>query len=257
MDIEDVKLFLFDLDGTVYLGDKLIEGSAKFLSSLKSKGRKVVFLTNNSSKSAEEYVNKLNGMGIDCGKDDIFSSADVAYELLNEKFKGKRVFVLGTEALRQSLLKRGVIVTDNDPQVVLLGYDTELTYKKLCIAVTAIAQGATYICTHSDINCPASPVFLPDAGSMIKLIGTSTGKYPEYDCGKPYTLMGNSIKQRFALKENEIAMVGDRLYTDIRFGLTNGFYTILTFSGETTKKDYEKFGERVNMEVNKIADIPV
>lgn len=250
--IKDIKLFLLDLDGTVYLGDRLIEGASEFIEAVRERGRRVVFLTNNSSRSRRQYIEKLTGMGIECGAEDVYISSDAALKLLVERYGGKRVFVLGTQSLTDFFSEGGVNITERDPEVVVVGYDTELTYRKLCTATTALRRGAAYIVTHSDINCPAYPEFVPDAGSIIALIGESTGRRPQFDCGKPYVFMGESISERYGFVKEEVAMVGDRLYTDIKFGLNNGFFTVLTLSGETDAEAYERSGLEADLVVESI-----
>lgn len=253
----DVKLYLLDMDGTVYIGGRPIEGAKEKIGEIRSKGKKLCFLTNNSSRTPEEYVGKLSAMGIDIGRGEIYTSSDSAIRFLNKHHKGESIYLLGTKKLAQEFAENGINLTDINPDIVMLAYDTELTYEKLAKTVTNLATAKHYYATHSDINCPAKPVYLPDAGSFIALIEKSTGRIPELVLGKPFSQMGEAITERFALKPQEIAMAGDRLYTDMKFAVLNGFVSVLVLSGETSRHDYEASGMKVDFVLNSIKDMEV
>ena len=253
--ISKVKCFLLDLDGTVYLDGDLIGDMKNTLNKIRKSGRKIVYLTNNSSKSLDDYIVRLKNIGIWEEGDVMYSSAVAAYEYINTYHKGKSVYVLGTESLKRELKAQGVNVVEDSADIMLLGYDTELTYDKLCKACLSLRNGALYVATHPDVNCPGKVIPLPDAGSFMKLIESSVGRLPDVICGKPEKNMGDLIMGRFGLKGEEIIMVGDRLYTDIKFGINSGFNTLLVLSGETSIKDYEESGLKVTLVLDTLNDV--
>ncbi|MEN3009047.1 HAD-IIA family hydrolase [Pseudothermotoga sp.] len=231
--LSDIELFLLDMDGTFYLGDKLIPGALEFLEIVKSLKKKFMFLTNNSSKGPTQYVEKLKRLGVDVNESCVFSSAEATAMFLLEQYGKSKLFLVGTKALAETLKSYGHTIDEKEPQMVVLGYDTELTYEKLAKACLFLRKGLPYIATHPDINCPSEEGPLPDAGSIIALIERSTGRTPDYIVGKPNQLMMQMISKRFSLPPHKIAMVGDRLYTDMEFALRSGAMAILVLSGET------------------------
>lgn len=237
--IKDIKCFLLDMDGTIYLGNELIDGAKEFLNTLKEKNIKYLFLTNNSSKNKDRYVEKLNGLGIEASREDVFTSGEATTIYLNQLKKGAKIFLLGTKDLEEEFEKAGFeLIKERGKNIdfVVLGFDTSLTYEKLWIACEYIAEGAEYIATHPDFNCPLEGgKFMPDVGSMIELIKASTGRTPTV-IGKPSAHIINAIVKKYNLNKEELAMVGDRLYTDIRTGLDNGLTSVLVMSGETNEE---------------------
>ncbi len=254
---KDIQLFLLDMDGTVYVGDKLIDGAKEKIAEIKAKGKKICFVTNNSSRAGGEYIQKLKKLGIEISRQEIFTSGDAAAYYLNTYHKGKSVFLLGRNALKQALEEEGVTFDENNPDLVLIGYDTELTYKNLCRATTFIMQGTPYFCTHPDINCPASPAYVPDVGSVVALIEKSTGISPFAYCGKPYSPMAEALGGKFNLPKEKIAFIGDRLYTDIAFANNNGFLAVLVLSGETNLETYAKSEIKAAIALESIAQLEV
>lgn len=255
--LKSVKYFLLDLDGTLYLDGKPIGDMANTLDYIRKTGRKLVYLTNNSSKGTETYVEKLTKIGFYKEGDLVYSSGTAAAEYLNRYHAGKKVYVLGTNSFKTQLIGNGVNLTEGlDADIALLGYDTELTYEKLCGFVRNIHRGATYIATHPDNNCPAEEVYIPDAGSFIKMIETSNGFTPSLIIGKPNSVMGENLKVRFNQQNNNaFMMVGDRLYTDIKFGLNCGFYSTLVLSGETSLDAYKSSGVEPSFVLQSFNDI--
>ena len=257
MNINDVKLYLLDMDGTVYLGDKEIDGAFDAINKLKEKGNKICFLTNNSSKSQQAYIEKLANMGLQIDESEIYTSGMATAEFLQKKYPNKKVFLLGTDCLRQELISYGITLADYDKaDVAVLGFDTTLTYDNLYKFCLMLLAGKEYVATHPDNVCPAPLGDMPDVGSFIKMIEVATGRLPEYICGKPYSIMANCIKDRFKLENYEIAMVGDRLYTDTAFGINNGFYSVLVLSGETDKKMLLESGMKPDLVAKDITEIP-
>ncbi len=186
--LKNIKCYLLDMDGTIYLGNELIDGAKEFLEKLKEKNIRYIFLTNNSSKNKDRYVEKLNKLGIEAHREDVFSSGEATTIYLSKKKKGAKVFLLGTKDLEDEFEKAGfelVRERNKDIDFVVLGFDTTLTYEKLWIACEYIANGVEYIATHPDFNCPLeNGKFMPDAGAMMAFIKASTGKEPTV-IGKP------------------------------------------------------------------------
>jgi len=242
MDLEQIKCFMLDMDGTIYLGNELISGALDFLKTIENQNKEFIFLTNNSSKNSKAYKAKLESMGCIVSEERVFTSGEATAIYLEKIKKGAKLFVLGTEYLEEEFEKRGfVLIKDRSevPDYVVLGFDTSLTYEKLWIACDHIRDGVQYIATHPDYNCPLEGgKFMPDVGAMISLIEASTGKLPEI-IGKPYKHIVDAIVEKYNLDKNQVAMVGDRLYTDIKLGANSGITSILVLSGETTCDDYD------------------
>ena len=235
--LDRIKLFVLDMDGTFYLGENLIPGSLEFLEKVKDTGRDYIFFTNNSSRSVSLYIERLNRMGCHIGRDGIMTSGDVTTEFLNANRKDKTVYLMGTEALRTEFETAGIrLVYDEQPDIVVAAFDTELTYHKLERACTYIRNGAEFLSTHLDINCPTETGFIPDCGAMCACISLSTGKEPRY-LGKPFRETVDMVLERTGYRREEVAFVGDRLYTDVATGVRNGACGILVLSGETHLED--------------------
>lgn len=241
--IEDIKLFMLDLDGTIYLEDTLIPGAVSFLDWIKENNNQYLFVTNNSSKGKDSYVQKLNNLGIAAKEEDIFTSGDATIAYLQQENKGNRLFLMGTASLKKDFVIAGFQLVEEYPEpvdYVVLGFDTDLTYKRLHMACDYIREGATFIATHPDINCPLkNGKYMPDTGAMIKLIQASTEISPKI-MGKPEKQMVESVMNRFGLSKNEIAMVGDRLYTDMKMAQDSDITGIMVLSGEASKEDADK-----------------
>ena len=237
--LEKVRLFVLDMDGTFYLGDQMIPGSMEFLKTVKETGRNYLFFTNNSSKTSQNYIEKLGKMGCSIGPSDIMTSGDVTIAYLNTHYKGKKVYLMGTKALCASFEEAGIrLVEDEQPDVAVAAFDMELTYEKLTKLCDYVRNGAVFLATHLDINCPTETGFIPDCGAFCAAISLSTGREPKY-LGKPFGETVEMILQRTGLKREEIAFVGDRLYTDVATGVNNGAMGILVLSGETKLSDVE------------------
>ena len=237
--LNEKKLFVLDMDGTFYLGDRLIEGSLAFLEKLQAKGREFLFFTNNSSKSSTFYKMKLAEMGCFVEESAIVTSGDVTIKYLKEHYPGAGVYLVGTKLLEESFIKDGIRLTEGNPDIVVLSFDTTLTYAKIMKACTFIRNGALFLATHLDLNCPTEDGFIPDCGAMCAMVEASTGVKPRY-LGKPFRETVDMIKLITGRKDEELAFVGDRLYTDIAAGVKNGITGILVLTGETELKDVEK-----------------
>ncbi len=233
------KLFVLDMDGTVYLGSKLIEGSLDFLERLRTNGIEFMFFTNNSSRTAPFYKKKLESMGCLVDEGSIITSGDVTIRFVKENYEGAGVYLVGTDLLKESFAHGGIKLTDTDPDVVVVSFDTSLTYEKIERACTFIREGAHFIATHPDLNCPTEDGFIPDCGAMCAMVTASTGVEPRY-LGKPFKETVDMIKLITGRGNDEIAFVGDRLYTDIAIGVNNGITSILVLTGETSLADVER-----------------
>ena len=254
-DIKNVELFLFDLDGTVYIGDNEIEGSFEAVNELRKMGKRICFFTNNSSRMHTDYIARLNNLGLRVYSDEIYTSGQVTCEYILDHFRGSKVYLLGNERLRSEFLLYGIELTDTDPDIAVLGFDTTLTYDRLYQFCKFVKKGIPYIATHPDFNCPAEDCPMPDVGAFIEAIRLTTDRVPEYIMGKPHSIAGDRISKRYNLPPSQIAMVGDRLYTDIAFGKNCGFVSILVLSGETTKKMADKSEIKPDVMLDKVKDI--
>lgn len=232
--LDKIKCFLLDMDGTFYLGGRIIEGSLSFIEKVKATGRDFLFLTNNSSHNAPFYVQRLHNMGLDVPREKILTSGEATAAIIARKYPGKRAFVLGNEFLIQDMQEAGVTVDQVNPEIVVIGYDTTLDYKKMTDVCDFVRAGLPYIATHPDFNCPTETGFAPDIGAIMAFIKASAFREPELIVGKPYSGIVEAALARTGYQLNEMAMVGDRLYTDIETGNRNGMTSILVMSGETT-----------------------
>ncbi len=251
--LKKVKCFLLDMDGTIYLDGVPIAGAIEAVERMRRQGR-VIFLTNNTSVSHEDYVKKLNRIGFRATHEDVFSSGDATVEYLNTFCKGKKVYFFANEPIKEEFKAGGIVLDEQNPDLIVIGFHTTFCYDELEHLCDLIREGVPYICTHPDINCPTSRGFKPDVGSYIALIEKSTGVSPALICGKPFKPIGDSIKRLLGLKENEIAMFGDRLATDIKFAINNGFVSVLVLSGEAKREDIAPFGEKIDVILPSIAE---
>lgn len=235
--IESISCFALDMDGTVYLGEKWIDGALEFLGKIEESGRSYVFLTNNSSKNPAAYVEKLHRMGLDVGEEKIVTSAQAAICYLQEHFPDKRVFLLGNPVLCDEFVQAGIELDDKSPEVVVTAFDTSLNYDKMCKVCDFVREGLPYIATHPDYNCPTENGFIPDIGAIHEFIKASAFRYPDCVIGKPNGYIVDYLIRRVGAPREKIAMVGDRLYTDIATGVNNGLRSVLVLSGEAKYED--------------------
>ena len=236
--IQNTACFLFDLDGTVYLGDQLLPGAKDLINYLDNESRAYFFLTNNSSRSREDYVIKLAGYGLAGPREKIISSGMATAIYLHQEKPGARVYLVGTPSLEEEFQKFGFTLDDTDPDYLVLGFDTTLTYQKIRTLADFVVEGRPYIATHPDINCPTPDGFMPDIGAMMAMIKTSTGRDPDLIIGKPNQPMIAAIVELTGFAPENLTMVGDRLYTDIALGAA-GVKTVLVLSGEAKREDLD------------------
>lgn len=240
-DLRSKRLWLLDMDGTIYCEDGIFPGTLSFLREIRAQGGRYVFITNNSSKSVADYLKKVSGMGIPASYEDFYTSSQATARFLRQRFPGAKVYCQGTQSLIRELMDAGIDVTvEVEPvDVVLLGFDLELTSEKLrrtCQILTE--QTPVYYATNPDLVCPVSFGFVPDCGSMSIMIENATGKRPTF-IGKPEPTMIRICMEKFGFGPAETAVVGDRLYTDIAAGRRAGVTTVCVLSGEATLEDLQ------------------
>lgn len=235
--LDNMKLYLFDMDGTLYLGDRLYSFTQELLQTIRAKGGTYLFMTNNSSKSVVDYIKKLDKLGIAATKEDFITSSQATAYYLLKHHKGQSLYVCGTNSLKQELMDNGFDVTEDLDQVecIVMGFDTELTFQKLhdVSYLLLTRPELPYIATNPDLVCPTEFGSVPDCGSVCGMIYNATGKKPVV-IGKPSALMPQLAMERLGYGKDETCVVGDRIYTDVKSGLNAGITGILVMSGETT-----------------------
>ena len=236
--IRSMKLFLFDMDGTLYLGDRLFDFTTSLLRRIRETGGRYLFMTNNSSKSVEDYIQKLRKMGIDADREDFITSAQAtAWYLLQNHPEGS-LYVCGTASFKAELTRAGLTVTEDADRAecIVMGFDTELTFQKLHdVSRLLLTREIPYIATNPDYVCPTEFGSVPDCGSVCDMIYNATCKRPLV-IGKPEPLMPKLAMERLGIAPEHTCCIGDRIYTDIRSGLNAGITTMLVLSGETTRE---------------------
>jgi HAD superfamily hydrolase (TIGR01457 family) len=237
MHLSDIKGFLLDMDGTFYMGDHLLPGALELLNLFNKRRLPFIFLTNNSSRSRKEYVKRLIRLGIRESDAHVFTSGDAPARYIREKTAYERIFLVGTQYLHETFLEAGLHLVQDQPDLVVLGYDTSLTYDKVNRLCSFLAGGLPFIATHPDINCPTSTGFAPDIGAMLALVKASTGREPDLIVGKPNRIIIDMVAGELGLQAGDLTMIGDRLYTDIALGQTARLTTVLVLTGETKLAD--------------------
>lgn len=235
-----IKHVALDMDGTIYMGSRLFPFTKSFLKELTDNGIGYSFLTNNPTRSRVDYLKKLEKLGIEATPDQMYTTAVATIEYLKEKMpEVKRIFATGTPSMIKEFEEAGYEMTAIDahdiPDLLLVAFDTTLTYERLCHASWLAAQGIPYIATNPDRVCPTDlPTVLVDCGSLCKCIEHATGRCPDLVIGKPNPDMLSGIMYRYGLNADEIAMCGDRIYTDVAMAQNAGAFGVLVLSGETT-----------------------
>ena len=237
MDLARKRLFLLDLDGTLYLDEQLFPGARELLKFIRSFGGTYYFLTNNSSRGVGAYVEKMLRLGISAQEDDFLTSVDATIEDLRRRKTAADVYyVCGTESLKSQLRSAGFSLSETPVQAVttlLCGFDTELTFQKLEDACILLNRGVDFIATNPDWVCPTWYGYVPDCGSVCQMLTRATGKHPRV-IGKPERAMVDLARKRAGCTPEETLVVGDRIYTDIACGVNAGVDTALVLSGEST-----------------------
>ena len=296
--INKIKLFALDMDGTIYLGTKWIDGAREFLDAVENSGRRYVFLTNNSSKDPTSYVEKLANMGLNITRDKIITSGDATIHLLQKDYPDKRVYLLGNDLLKRQFRESGIMLVNDELEeeykrngclacclnpkpadgsteaegmnshsgsdeqehgsaadLVVVGFDTSLDYLKMSIVCDLVRSGLPYITTHPDYNCPTETGFIPDAGAIHAFIEASAGRRPDITVGKPNAGIIDYMVDITQTDRRQIAMVGDRLYTDVAAGVNNGLTGILVLSGEATMEDVATSNVKPDMIFDSVKDM--
>lgn len=240
-DLSRIRHVALDMDGTIYKGGTLFDFTRSFLALLTQLNIGYTFLTNNSSKSVADYVKHLGKMGVPASPQDIFTSTDSTVVYLRESFPDvRRLFVLGTDSLLAHFTQYGYTISPDDerPELVIVGFHTSLPYDRLCKTCWWIAQGVPYVATHPDFVCPTDlPTVLVDCGAVCACIEAATGMKSTAVLGKPDARMLTGIMQRHRLHADELAMAGDRIYTDMAMAERSGALGVLVLTGEATEAD--------------------
>lgn len=238
--LQGKKFFLLDMDGTIYLGDTLFDGTIDFLHYVRDTGGKYLFLTNNSSRSVDAYIDRMAHFGIAAAKDDFLTSVDALCVYLSKNgYTGKRLYAFGTASFRRQLEDAGFSVTDRLEERVdalVCGFDTELTFRKLEDACILLSRGAAFFAANPDWVCPTWYGSVPDCGSVCEMLFRATGRRPRF-AGKPAPDMITLAMERSGFSPPQTVLLGDRLYTDIASGVRAGIDTVLVLSGEAQRED--------------------
>ena len=242
--LTEKKLFLLDMDGTIYLDEEMFPGTIPFLQAVRQGGGKYLFLTNNSSRSVDAYVEKLGRLGLPAGREDFLTSVDALIWYMRGKYDGALMYAFGTRTFRQQLSEAGFHVTDKlegGISLLVCGFDTELTFQKLEDACILLGRGVDFVATNPDWVCPTSYGSVPDCGSVCEMLFRATGRRPKF-IGKPEPEMALLSMERWGFSPEETVLIGDRIYTDIACGVNAGIDTAFVLSGEGVPEDIEKFG---------------
>lgn len=240
--IKDLQLFLFDMDGTLYIGERLFDFTNNLLQKIKQTGRRYLFMTNNSSKSVNAYIEKLEKLGIKAEKEDFITSSQATAYYLQNNYPKATLYVCGTKSLKEELMSQGFTVSENLSEIdcIVMGFDTELTFKKIeDVSKLLLTRDLPYIATNPDYVCPTEYGSVPDCGSVCDMIYNATKKRPLV-IGKPTALMPRLAMKKYGVDKEKTAVIGDRIYTDIKSGINAGAVTVLVMSGETTKEILEE-----------------
>lgn len=254
---ENIILFLFDMDGTLYIGNRLFDFTEELLSSIKREGKKYLFITNNSSKSVNAYVEKLARLGIKATAEDFLTSSQATAWYLKKNYPDKRLYVCGTQSLKAEFRENGFEITEDTEKTecIVMGFDTELTFKKLeDVSKMLCTRDLPYIATNPDYVCPTEYGNVPDCGSVCDMIYNAAGKRP-FVIGKPSPLMIQLAMEKEKCTPQETAVIGDRIYTDIKSGLNAGALSVLVMSGETTPEILEKSEDKPDIVLENAGEI--
>lgn len=236
--IRSLKLFLFDMDGTLYIGDNLFPFTKELLCTIRKRGGKYLFVTNNSARSVKDYVTKLQRLGIAASEEDFMTSSQATAFYLKKNHRDQRLYVCGTGSLKEELSREGFTVTENidETDCIVMGNDTELTFKKLydISKLLLTREDIPYIATNPDYVCPTEFGSVPDCGSVCDMLYNVSKRRPVV-IGKPEALMAKLAMEKTGYTQSETVVIGDRIYTDIKSGINAGCTTILVMSGETTE----------------------
>ncbi|MBR2296146.1 MAG: HAD-IIA family hydrolase [Clostridia bacterium] len=256
--LRGIKLFLFDMDGTLYLGDRLFDFTPELLDVIRSKGAKYMFMTNNSSKSVTDYIKKLARLGIESEYGDFITSSQATAYYLKKYHSGATLYVCGTESLKEELRQNGFEVSEDLEKIecIVMGFDTELTFKKLhdVSYLLLTRPDIPYIATNPDYVCPTEFGSVPDCGSVCDMLYNVSRRRPIV-IGKPEPLMPQLAMEMAGVAREQTAVIGDRIYTDIKSGLASEALAILVMSGETTREILDASPEKPDMVLDSAKEI--
>ena len=259
----NTRLFLLDMDGTLYLGDDVFDGAVDFIHSISETGRNYIYLTNNSSRAGVDYITRLRKLGFPCEAENVFTSGMATGEFLNQNYPGAKVYLAGTKAFYRELQSYGIdLVNDENGHtdvdtvdVVVQGFDTELVYEKLDLACHFLRRGAKFIAANPDWVCPMpADEELPDCGSICALLTAASGVKPEY-IGKPNRNMIDVVSKMTGVPNENICAVGDRLYTDIAVAANAGSVSVCVLSGESSEQDIAESEVKPDYVLKDVAEI--
>lgn len=247
------------MDGTIYLGGRVFDSTRPFLDRLIELGISCSYMTNNNSRSRRSYVDRLAEMGIAAEPADVLTSAHATIEFLRQQgWEDRKLFLLGSSGLQEDLTLAGYEVAQTDPDIVVVGFDDHLTYDDFARTAYWIEQGLPYIATHPDRVCPTNdPIVLPDCGAFCALLAAATGRQPDIVCGKPNLTMLDAVFHQFKVEPYEVAVVGDRIYTDMAMARNAGCVSVLTLTGEAKQEDAEAAANMVDLVVNDLGHLDV
>ncbi len=255
--LKSKKLFLFDMDGTIYNENKLFDNVLELFNYLSQKNYNYVFLTNNSSKSVNDYVKKINKLGITATKNNFFTSSQATILYIKQNYPNKKVYCLGTKSFIQELKEAKINVTDheeNDIAVIVVGFDTELTSDKLKLTCKLLYKNIPFIATNPDLACPVSFGFIPDCGSICQMLTNATGKTPFF-IGKPKPIMVKEVLKKYNCRLEDTIIIGDRLCTDIATGINTGVDSICVLTGESTIESIIKSNIKPTFVLKSVSDL--
>jgi len=240
--LRKVRCLLLDIDGTIMLGKERTPGAETLFEAIEHSGRNFLVVTNNNSISVAEHAERLRGAGLTVAAQNILSSAEVAAQFLKTEWKCTSVMVLGARALRDALLEKGLKLTDENPDCVVVGFDTELCYEGLKAACFEVERGCKWLATHPDVAMPSAEGFWPDCGAITAAICATTGREPDMVLGKPGKYMGRAAIRRSGFAPEQVMMVGDRAETDVLLAKENGMRSALVLTGATDRKQASASG---------------
>ena len=252
--LDGIEAVFLDLDGTLYLGSELIDGALDFLVRLEERGIQRFFLSNNSSRSVTQYVEKLHGMGVPASPGDVLLSTHDLLAWLSTNGITE-TYLVGTSGMQGMLEDAGISTDSGEPEYVVLGYDTEITYEKLSTASVHLHRGVPMVASHPDTVCPSPEGGLPDTGAYMELFEATTGIRPEHVCGKPNAGMILHKVDEIGLRPEQCAMIGDRLYTDMEMAQRAGVQGILVLSGEATIEDLQTAPQTPSLVVGSVDEL--
>ena len=253
--LADIELFVLDMDGTIYLGERLFPWTLPFLERVRATGRRFRFMTNNSSKSGLDYVGKLRRLGVPVDDDAVYTSGQAATEWLARRGDVRRVHLMGTPALEAEFTRAGFELVDEAPDWLVMGFDTTLTYAKLERFAALARAGVPYLATHPDFVCPTERGPIPDIGGTIALMEAVTGRRPDPVIGKPSPAIFRVMSEASGVPLSRMAVIGDRLYTDMAGARAAGALAILVLSGEATRADLEGSETRPDRVIQDLSEL--